>query len=138
MRVSLWPPAGPRVVVCPSDGCENPCCLLAQRAPSLPFMQGHGPAACTITGALFCSTFVAASRLCRGVDVMDLLVTLTTKQGVALLNSTQVGRQRGNCIQLHGSIWLACISCGYVLLLSHTFGQLRSARSPQTTSLLCP
>lgn len=35
-----------------------------------------------------------SSSLCRvlrrGIDVMDVLITLTTKRGVSLLNSTQV------------------------------------------------
>ena len=35
--------------------------------------------------------------LCRGIDVMDLLITLTTKQGVVLLNSTQVRRLTPAC-----------------------------------------
>lgn len=56
------------------------------------------PAACL---APHCLSFIATRSLplvhCRrGVDVMDLLVTLTTKQGVALLNSTQVGRHKAS------------------------------------------
>lgn len=44
-------------------------------------------------------TFDVARMHCRrGVDVMDLLVTLTTKQGVALLNSTQVGRRKATLL----------------------------------------
>ena len=39
---------------------------------------------------------------CRGIVVMDLLVTLTTKQGQAMLNATQAGAGRG---------WLAAVAC---------------------------
>ena len=74
----------------PAAGTSRPAALLA-----LPAGARHRPAPACACSALSCCACCACCACGRGVDVMDLLVTLTTKQGVALLNSTQArGRRR--------------------------------------------
>ncbi len=46
---------------------------------------------CQACGHVQNAAHCCCALLSRGIDVMDVLITLTTKTGVSLLNSTQVG-----------------------------------------------
>lgn len=90
----VHPPARPPPAATPAAGCES---INLQILPGYPDVPGAhflvNISMNSSAGLLLPSgeSAVPALFLGKGVDVMDLLVTVTTKQGVAYFNATQVG-----------------------------------------------